>query len=118
MVARLNYVELPAASVAESKRFFEAAFGWSLTDFGPAYAGTVAAGAGGTSDLGLNGHRDDGPTAPLPIVEVDDLEASLAAVEAAGGQVTRPIFAFPGGRRFHFREPSGNEMAVYVNEPG
>ncbi|MBP8231908.1 MAG: VOC family protein [Rhizorhabdus sp.] len=116
--ARLNYVELPTADVVATRQFFEAAFGWSLTVFGPAYAGTVAAGAGGTSDLGLNGHGDDAPAAPLPIVEVDDLEASLAAVEAAGGVVTRPIFAFPGGRRFHFREPSGNEMAVYVNEPG
>jgi predicted enzyme related to lactoylglutathione lyase len=46
-----------------------------------------------------------------------DLEAALAAVEQAGGTITRPIFAFPGGRRFHFREPSGNEMAVYINEP-
>jgi predicted enzyme related to lactoylglutathione lyase len=116
--ARLNYVELPTADVAASRQFFEAAFGWSLTVFGPAYAGTVAAGAGGTSDLGLNGHSEDAPTMPLPIIEVDDLEASLAAVQGAGGVVTRPIFAFPGGRRFHFREPSGNEMAVYVNEPG
>lgn len=116
--ARLNYVELPTADVAASRQFFEAAFGWSLTVFGPAYAGTVAAGAGGTIDLGLNGHGDDAPSAPLPIIEADDLEASLAAVQGAGGVVTRPIFAFPGGRRFHFREPSGNEMAVYVNEPG
>ena len=58
-----------------------------------------------------------GITALIAVIEVDDLEAGLASVEAAGGVIIRPIFAFPGGRRFHFREPSGNELAVYVNEP-
>ncbi len=55
---------------------------------------------------------------PLPGIRVDDLEAALAAVEDAGGAVTRAIFAFPGGRRFHFREPGGNELSVFVEEPG
>ena len=114
MIARLNYVELPVGDTAGSKAFFEKAFGWSLTAFGPAYAGTM----GEACDIGLNGHVDDHSSAPLAGIETDDLEAALAAVEAAGGVLTRPIFAFPGGRRFHFREPSGNEMAVFVNEPG
>lgn len=114
MIARLNYVELPATNVAGSKAFFEKAFGWSLTAFGPEYAATIGAGC----DIGLNGHVDDFTKAPLAAIETDDLEAALAAVEAAGGLVTRPIFAFPGGRRFHFSEPSGNEMAVFINEPG
>ncbi len=118
MAARLNYVELPVRDTAGSKAFFEKAFGWSLTGFGPDYAATIAAGAGGTSDIGLNGDPDHGTAAPLAAIEVDDLEAALASVEAAGGTITLPIFPFPGGRRFHFREPSGNELAVYVNEPG
>ena len=75
-------------------------------------------GAGGTGDIGLNGDAGDATAAPLVVIEVDDLEAALGQVEAAGGAITRPIFAYPGGRRFHFREPSGNELAVYVNEAG
>jgi len=114
MMARLNYVELPVGDVAGSKAFFETAFGWSLTAFGPGYAATEGRGC----DIGLNGDPDDGTSAPLAVIETDDLEAALGSVEAAGGTVTRPIFAFPGGRRFHFREPSGNELAIYVNEPG
>jgi predicted enzyme related to lactoylglutathione lyase len=112
--ARLNYVELPAGGIGASRAFFQAAFGWSLTEYGPDYAATVGNGC----DLGLHGDLSDATAAPLPVIEVDDLEAALMAVEAAGGAIVRPIFAFPGGRRFHFREPSGNEMAVYINEPG
>ena len=112
--ARLNYVELPAGNIAASRTFFQAAFGWSLTAFGPDYAATV----GQACDLGLHGDLADAALAPLAVIEVDDLEGALTAVEAAGGTIVRPIFAFPGGRRFHFREPSGNEMAVYINEPG
>lgn len=118
MPPRLNYLELPVGDTAGSKAFFEQAFGWSLTAFGPDYAATTGAGAGGTADIGLNGDPDDITAAPLAVIETDDLEATLASVERAGGIVTRPIFAFPGGRRFHFREPSGNELAVYVNEAG
>lgn len=114
MAARLNYVELPVGNTAGSKAFFEKAFGWSLTAFGPDYAATMGQG----TDIGLNGHGADATAAPLAVIEVDDLEAALADVEAAGGAITRMIFAFPGGRRFHFREPSGNELAVYVNEAG
>jgi predicted enzyme related to lactoylglutathione lyase len=112
--ARLNYVELPAANLAASRTFFQTAFGWSLTGYGPDYAATVGQGC----DLGLQGDPSDAASAPLAVIEVDDLEGALQAVEAAGGTIVRPIFAFPGGRRFHFREPSGNEMAVYINEPG
>lgn len=114
MTARLNYVELPVGNTAGSKAFFEKAFGWSLTAFGPEYAATMGQG----TDIGLNGHAAEATAAPLAGIEVEDLEAALADVEAAGGVITRMIFAFPGGRRFHFREPSGNELAVYVNEAG
>lgn len=107
-MARLNYVELPVGDVAASRAFFEAAFGWTLTPFGPVYAATEGRG----TDLGLVGDAG-GRAAPLPVIEVDDLESALAAVEEAGGIVTRPIFTFPGGRRFHFREPSGCELGVW-----
>ena len=104
--ARLNYVELQAADTAESKRFYENAFGWSLTDFGPIYSSTTS----GDTDIGLDGDKK-GP--PLPVISTGDLEAALARVEAAGGVVTKPIFSFPGGRRFHFTDPAGNELAVW-----
>ena len=114
MAARLNYVELPVGDTAASKAFFEAAFGWSLTGFGPDYAATTGQGC----DLGLNGDPAEATSKPLAVIETNHLEAALASVEAAGGVITRPIFAFPGGRRFYFREPSGNELVVYMNEPG
>jgi predicted enzyme related to lactoylglutathione lyase len=107
-MAKLNYVELPVQDVASSKAFFAAAFGWDFTDFGPTYAATMS----GETDLGLQGDRADWTSAPLPVIQVDDLEASEAAVTRAGGVVTQPIFAFPGGRRFHFRDPNGNELAA------
>lgn len=118
MSPRLNYVELPVRDTARSKLFFERAFGWSLAAFGPDYAATLDAGAGGTADIGLNGDSGEATAAPIAVIEVGDLEAALTSVKSAGGIIIRPIFAFPGGRRFHFREPSGNELAVYVNEPG
>ena len=109
MTTRLNYVELPATDIAKTKRFYEAAFGWSLTEFAPTYAGTTT----GDVDIGLQADRAEAPKAPLPVVHVADLEAALKAVTTAGGVITKPIFAFPGGRRFHFRDPSGNELAVW-----
>jgi uncharacterized protein len=108
---QLAYVELPVADSEASASFFEAVFGWSLVRFGPAYAGTVGQGA----DLGLNAHGG-GSDRPLPGILVADLEAALESVLAAGAELTVPIFAFPGGRRFHFREPGGHELAVFAEE--
>ncbi|OZB62117.1 MAG: glyoxalase/bleomycin resistance/extradiol dioxygenase family protein [Lysobacterales bacterium 14-68-21] len=107
-MARPSYIELPAADIAASKTFYSQAFGWSLADFGPTYAATTT----GDVDVGLQGDASEAPAAPLPVIQVDDLETALAAVTAAGGTVVRPIFAFPGGRRFQFRDPHGNELAV------
>lgn len=109
MKARLNYVELPAADTAKSKRFYESAFGWTMAEFGPTYAATTT----DDVDLGLQGDKAEAPKAPLPVIHVTDLEAVLKSVQAAGGAITKPIFSFPGGRRFHFRDPSGNELAVW-----
>lgn len=107
-MARLNYVELPVRDVAAAKAFYEAAFGWSLTDFGPTYASTLT----GDTDIGLQGDAEEATAAPLPVIQVEDLEAALEAVTGAGGIVVVPIFAFPGGRRFQFTDPGGNELAV------
>ena len=115
MTARLNYVELPVTDAGRSAAFFEAAFGWSLTGFGPSYAATTGGGAGdGSTDIGLQGDASEATAAPLAVIEVDDLDAALAAVEAAGGSIVRAPFDYPGGRRFHFREPGGCELAVNV----
>ena len=111
-MARLNYVELPVAEIAAAKSFYEAAFGWSLTEFGPTYAATLT----GDTDIGLQADASEATKAPLPVIEVEDLEAALAAVESAGGTIVRPIFSFPGGRRFQVLDPAGNELAVVKSE--
>ncbi len=107
-MARFNYVELPVVEIGPAKAFYEAAFGWSLTDFGPTYASTLT----GDTDLGLQGDPAEATKAPLPVIDVPDLEAALEAVTRAGGTIVVPIFSFPGGRRFQFTDPSGNELAV------
>lgn len=110
-MARLNYLELLVADRARAKTFYAAAFGWAFTDYGPDYAATTS----GDTDVGLDA-APDRVAAALPVIEVDDLDAALTAVEAAGGRVTVPIFAFPGGRRFHFADPDGHTLAVM--QPG
>ncbi len=107
-MARLNYVELPVTDVDAAKAFYEAAFGWTMTGFGPTYAATTS----GDTDIGLQGDAGEASKAPLAVIEVEDLEAALRAVTDAGGTIVRPIFAFPGGRRFQFLDPSGNEVAA------
>ena len=107
-MARLNYVELPVGEIGAVKGFYESVFGWSLTAFGPTYACTLT----GDTDLGLQAEAAEATRAPLPVIQVDDIDAALAAVTAAGGTIVRPIFSFPGGRRFQFQDPAGNELAV------
>ncbi len=110
----IDYVELPSVTAHELTRaFYAKAFGWNFTDFGPDYAATEGAVEGGGVDVGLNGQPDEALSAPLPVVRVDDLEVAFEAVVAAGGLIARPIFAFPGGKRFHFIDPSGSELAVW-----
>jgi uncharacterized protein len=108
---KLNYVELPVRDIEASAAFFEQAFGWQLSRFGPTYAATTT----GITDLGLQADPGEQTAAPLPVIEVDDLASALTAAEKAGGEITRPIYAFPGGARFHVREPSGIEIAVWTS---
>ena len=108
--ARIDYVELPSATAHELTRaFYTKAFGWAFTEYGPDYSATTD----GTTDVGLNGQVGEGLSAPLPVIRVDNLEAAFDSVSKAGGVIAKPIFSFPGGRRFQFIDPSGSELAVW-----
>jgi predicted enzyme related to lactoylglutathione lyase len=107
----INYIELPAADLAAAKEFYAAVFGWTFTDWGPEYVSFDGAGIDG-------GFRGDGsvtsqPLGVLAVLYSDNLEATRDSIVAAGGKIVEPIFSFPGGRRFHFSDPSGNELAVW-----
>lgn len=110
----IDYIELPVTDVARAKEFYGAAFGWRFTDYGTEYAGIVAP-DGGPGEVGGLAKVDAVATTdgPLVILYSDALEDSVAAVEAAGGTVVEGPFAFPGGRRFHFTDPSGNRLGVW-----
>ena len=114
-MARIDYVELPSATAHElSRAFYSRAFGWQFTDFAPNYSATTS----GDVDIGLQGGPSDGISAPLPVIRVEDLEAAFDAVMKAGGVIAKAIFAFPGGQRFHFIDPGGNELAVWQSAEG
>jgi predicted enzyme related to lactoylglutathione lyase len=109
---KINYVEFPARDLAGTKRFFQSVFGWSFTDYGPEYTAFENQGLdGGFFQSDLASSTANG--AALIVLYSNQLEATLAKVEQAGGSILRPIYSFPGGRRFHFAEPSGNEFAVW-----
>lgn len=106
----IDYIEFSVRDTAESKRFYGAAFGWHFTDYGPDYVGIHG------QDREQGGFRrvDSVPEGgPLVVLYSNDLDATLAAVKAAGGRIVEETFAFPGGRRFHFADPSGNVLAVW-----
>jgi predicted enzyme related to lactoylglutathione lyase len=107
MKLAIDYVEFNSPDLVSSRAFFEAAFGWSFTDYGPSYVAFAKAGIEGGFA------RSEDKAAPLVILYADDLDAAETAVRAAGGEVAVPQFDFPGGRRFHFREPGGNLLAVW-----
>ena len=109
---KLDYVEFPARDPAATRRFFRQAFGWDFEEFGPDYCAFSGQGLDGgfyRSDL----YSSTQMGAALLVFYSEDLEATMARIEAAGGRIVKPIFEFPGGRRFHFSEPSDNEFAVW-----
>jgi predicted enzyme related to lactoylglutathione lyase len=108
---KIDYVEFPASGIPAVKAFYSAAFGWTWVDYGPDYAAFADAAVDG----GFNGDADDPGRAdqPLVVLYAHDIEAMAARVTAAGGVIVKPIYSFPGGRRFHFTDPSGNELAVW-----
>lgn len=105
---KLDYVELPGGSLPETKRFYGEAFGWSFTDYGPDYAAFSEG-----LDGGFQADAAEGAIKPVVVLYAHDLEAMRDRVTAAGGIIVRPIFTFPGGRRFHFTDPVGSELAVW-----
>jgi uncharacterized protein len=106
---RIDYIELPATDIAATKRFYVDAFGWKFTDYGPDYTsfedGRLAGGFTKSGKVAKGG--------PLVVIYADNLEGVEAKVRQAGATIVKPIFSFPGGRRFHFSDPSGNELAVW-----
>jgi predicted enzyme related to lactoylglutathione lyase len=112
---KLSYVEFPSNNIAATKTFFENAFGWSFIDYGPEYTSFSNQGIdGGFYKSNLRSTVSNG--AALLVIKSDDLEHTQSVVESWGAHISTAIFSFPGGRRFHFIEPSGNEFAVWSLE--
>jgi uncharacterized protein len=109
---KINYVEFPASNLQATKSFFENVFNWSFIDYGPDYTAFSNQGIdGGFFKSPLKSSSEKG--AALVVLYSQDIEATQAKVEKAGGVIVKPLFSFPGGRRFHFLEPSCNELAVW-----
>jgi len=106
----IDYIEISVRDIGAAKAFYSAAFGWRFNDYGPEYAGIQ--GVDGEAG-GLRQADDVTSGGPLVVLYSDDLEASLDAVRSAGGTIAKEPFSFPGGRRFHLLDPSGNELAVW-----
>ena len=106
----IDYVEITARDLTQAKAFYGGAFGWEFRDYGPGYAGIVG------KEREVGGLAEGEPTGtggPLVVLYSVDLDATLDGVTKAGGTIVKPPFDFPGGRRFHFADPSGNELAVW-----
>ncbi|NOY62613.1 MAG: VOC family protein [Gammaproteobacteria bacterium] len=109
---KINYVEFPAKDLAATKDFFSTVFGWSFVDYGDEYSAFSNAGVnGGFFKSELTVSTENGSA--LIVLYSKTLEQTQSKIEAAGGTVVQPIFSFPGGRRFHFTDPNGNEYAVW-----
>jgi len=111
----IDYVEFTVRDLGAAKRFYAAAFGWQFNDYGPEYAGIK----GRDCEVGgLHQTPQVRTGGPLVVLYSKDLDESLEAVRAAGGKIVREPFDFPGGRRFQFTDPSGNELGVWSQAPG
>lgn len=111
---KINYVEYPSSDLVATRTFFEQAFGWEFQEFGPEYIAFADQGLDGGFYL-ANKKSVSESGAALIVFFSSELEETLRKIEQAGGHVVKPIFPFPGGRRFHFFEPSGNEFAVWTD---
>jgi len=112
----IDYVEITADDVGRARAFYEQAFGWSFNEYGPGYLG-IRKPTGGEYGGLCQGERPQAG-GPLVVLFSEDLEATLESVRRAGGSIVQEPFAFPGGRRFHFKDPSGNELAVWTTQGG
>jgi predicted enzyme related to lactoylglutathione lyase len=102
-----NYLEFTTTDMEATKAFYTAAFGIEFTDYGPTYAGAAANGF----EIGIT--LGEAGTPPLPGYKTDDIAAAQESIVAAGGEIVQETYEFPGGRRFHFRDPAGNEALYY-----
>jgi len=107
---RIDYVELDVADVGRAKKFYGEAFGWSFKDYGPGYCEF----ADGRLTGGFAAGQPRGAGGPLVILYANDLADAQRRVEAAGGRIVKPVYDFPGGRRFHFADPDGYHLAVWT----
>ncbi|MFB1484847.1 VOC family protein [Corallococcus sp. RDP092CA] len=107
---RIDYIELPAKDLAEAKRFYGAVFGWKFEDYGPDYTSFMD----GRMNGGFDKEREVSRGGVLLVLYSRDLDATLAKVREAGGRIVKDTFSFPGGKRFHFTDPAGNELAVWT----
>lgn len=111
----IDYIELPAGDFALIKAFYSATFGWQFTDYGPDYtAFNDGRLDGGFFKSELQSKQAAG--AALVVLYAEELEVTAATVKTNGGTICRDIFSFPGGRRFHFLDPHGNELAVWSDK--
>ena len=108
----MDYIEINVADLAAAKGFYSQAFGWSFNDYGHEYAG-IKSPDGDAEVGGLAVGPDAGPGGVLVLLYSEDLDASVVAVESAGGTVVESPYDYPGGRRFFFADPSGNKLGVY-----
>ncbi|PIE44455.1 MAG: glyoxalase [Gammaproteobacteria bacterium] len=110
---KITYVEFPSKNLAITKKFFAEVFGWIFVDYGSEYVAFKDKGInGGFYRSSLSSTTDRGSA--LVVLYSDEFETTLAKIEKAGGTITKPVFSFPGGRRFHFADPNGNEYAVWT----
>ena len=109
---KINYLEFPAQDIALTKSFFHRVFGWKFVDYGPDYCAFSNAGIdGGFYKSSLSSSASKGSC--LVVFYSDNLQKTQQKIEAAGGSILKPVFTFPGGHRFHFSDPNGNEYAVW-----
>jgi predicted enzyme related to lactoylglutathione lyase len=106
---RIDYIEMPVREISSTKDFYGAAFGWTFEDYGPAYTSFFDGRLAG----GFTTDRPAPVQGLLLVIYASDLAAARQKIEAAGGAIVKEPFSFPGGRRFHFADPSGNELAVW-----
>jgi uncharacterized protein len=109
---RINYLEIPTTDISRTKAFFKEVFHWEFQDYGPEYSCFLMQGIDGgfyQSNAAVNVSQG----APLVVIYSNDLAATQKRIELSGGKINKPIFSFPGGRRFHFQDPTGNEYAVW-----
>jgi predicted enzyme related to lactoylglutathione lyase len=110
---RIDYIEFSSNDIAKSKQFYSSVFGWKFEDYGPDYTSF----ADGRIAGGFMKGKPSAGVGPLVVIYAAALEATEKKIREAGGEIVKATFSFPGGRRFHFTDPSGNELAVWSEDP-